>query len=195
MVGELSIRPKFNWVSLIAIILLLSLCSCRWTPRSGHSQNHAIEHSTTADDSEYEGYGRKRERTKHHGKVTIPMEIDGGVYMISAKINDVPMKFVFDTGASMISLSLTETNFLIKQGTIDGNDVLGEMQFVDANGDVSTGYGIRLRTVQLGDIVLHDVRASVVPNQTAPLLMGQSALQEFGTIKIDNKHRCLILEN
>jgi aspartyl protease family protein len=56
---------------------------------------------------------------------------------------------------------------------------------MDANGDISVGSLIILREVQIGNKVLHDVQATVMANQNAPLLMGQSALEKFGRISID----------
>ena len=46
------------------------------------------------------------------GQIEVPMEKqEGGTYLIPCKVNGVPMKFIFDTGASVISIS---SIFLIK---------------------------------------------------------------------------------
>ena len=58
---------------------------------------------------------------------------------------------------------------------------------MDANGNVSVGTLINLRNVNLGDLNLNNVRACVVRNQKAPLLLGQSVLNRLGKIEIDNK--------
>jgi aspartyl protease family protein len=42
--------------------------------------------------------------------------------------------------------------------------------------------------------VLRNVDASVVHNQQAPLLLGQSVLERFGTITIDNINSKLIIK-
>jgi len=44
---------------------------------------------------------------------------------------------------------------------------------------------LRLQTVKIGNKVLHNVQASVVHNNIAPILFGQSALAKFGKISID----------
>jgi aspartyl protease family protein len=111
---------------------------------------------------------------------------DNGVKIISVEINGVAMDFIFDTGASIISISATEASFLIKQGTLTDDDLLGTVNFTDANGDISEGTVVLLRTVKIGNKLLHDVEASIVHNSVAPLLLGQSALSSFGTISIDN---------
>jgi len=115
----------------------------------------------------------------------IKMEKQDGVYMIPVEVNGVKMYFIFDTGASTISISETEALFLYKQGTLKDNDIKGTARFSDANGDISEGTIIVLKTVQIGNKVLKNVDASVVHNLSAPLLFGQSALERFGKISID----------
>ena len=58
---------------------------------------------------------------------------------------------------------------------------------MDANGNVSVGTLINLKNVHFGGLNLNNVRASVVRNQKAPLLLGQSVLGRLGKIEIDNK--------
>ncbi len=109
----------------------------------------------------------------------------GGVYYIPVKINGLEMDVIFDTGASDITISSLEAIFLIKQGKLTEEDILGEAYYQVANGDISVGTIINLKTVQIGDAVLYNVKASVVDNIEAPLLLGQSALARFGNISIN----------
>lgn len=118
----------------------------------------------------------------------------GGVYEIPIKINGVGMNFIFDTGASSISISNAEALFLIKQGKISTEDILGSVRFSDATGRISEGTRINLREVQIGNRKLNNVEASVVHNIEAPLLLGQSALAEFGKVTIDYKNNTLSFE-
>jgi predicted aspartyl protease len=62
---------------------------------------------------------------------------------------------------------------------------------MDANGDVSVGTVINLKNVNFGGLDLNNVRASVVRNQKAPLLLGQSVLGRLGKIEIDNSKHIL----
>jgi aspartyl protease family protein len=95
------------------------------------------------------------------------------------------MYFIFDTGAGLISISVTEATSLYRQGKLTMDDIVGTADFTDANGDVSEGTVINLKEVKIGSKVLHDVKASVAGNLNAPLLIGQSALEKFGKISID----------
>ena len=55
------------------------------------------------------------------------------------------------------------------------------------------GYGtiINLKDVKLGSLHLNNIKASVVRNQAAPLLLGQSVLSKLGKIEIDNTKKVL----
>ena len=120
-------------------------------------------------------------------KTVVHMEREDGILKIPAEINGVPLYFIFDTGASLISISTTEASNLYNQGKLNNSDFIGKGEFSDANGNISEGTIINLSTVKIGDRILQDVQACVVQNQDAPLLFGQSALQKFGKVSIDYK--------
>ncbi len=106
--------------------------------------------------------------------------------MVKCHINGLPLHFVFDTGASSVSLSQVEASFMVKNGYLSKKDVIGNQYFLDAAGNVNVGTEINLRKVDFGGLTLSNVRASVVSNQKAPLLLGQSVLNRLGKIEIDN---------
>jgi clan AA aspartic protease (TIGR02281 family) len=101
------------------------------------------------------------------------------------------LHFVFDTGASDVTISMVEATFMMKNGYLNGNDVVGSQRYMDANGDVSVGTIVNIKTVNFGGLELNNVRASVVRNQKAPLLLGQSVLGRLGKIEIDNSKNVL----
>ncbi len=76
---------------------------------------------------------------------------------------------------------------------MNANDVVGSLRYMDANGDMSVGTIINLKNVNFGGLDLNNVRASVVRNQKAPLLLGQSVLGRLGKIEIDNSKNVLII--
>jgi len=130
--------------------------------------------------------------SQNNGEIvtTVDMIKESGVYKIPTEVNGVKMFFIFDTGAGMISMSNTEAAFLYKQGTLTEEDIVGNAKFTDANGDVSDGLVVLLKEVKVGNRVLKNIEASIVPNLQAPLLLGQSALQKFGKVSIDyNKNQ------
>lgn len=121
-------------------------------------------------------------------------KLSGGVYEVPCTINELPLKFIFDTGASTVSLSSIEANFMLKNGYLTEKDILGKEHFSTATGEIHEGTTIRLRNIKVGDVTLRNVDASVVHNQKAPLLLGQSVLDRFGTITIDNSNSKLIIK-
>ena len=124
----------------------------------------------------------------------IPFTKESGVYKVKCQINGLPLHFVFDTGASDVTLSMTEASFMMKNGYLSGNDVIGSQRYMDADGDISVGTVINLKDVNFGGQTLKNVRASVVRNQKAPLLLGQSVLGRLGKIEIDNQKHVLIIK-
>jgi aspartyl protease family protein len=138
---------------------------------------------------------KKSVASKNSGsKNIIKMEKINGVYHVPVEVNGVRMSFIFDTGAGMVSISETEAVFLYKQGTLGKDDIIGTANFVDANGDISEGTVINLKTVTIGNKTLKNIKASVVHNLNAPLLLGQTVLEEFGKISIDNNRGIIIFE-
>lgn len=169
---------KYLAIIFISIALLISGCS-------GCSQSAQKKQMLQRVNNEQPNTNRRERSTPSESETTIKMEKVNGVYEIPTEIDGIPMHFIFDTGAGMISISETEAMFLYKQGKLLQEDIVGKANFTDANGDISEGTIIILRTVKLGNRVLKDVEASVVHNLGAPLLMGQSALEKFGKISID----------
>ena len=133
------------------------------------------------------------EMLSNSSKVEIPFTPEQGCASVKCSINDIPLTFVFDTGASTVSISQLEANFMLKNGYLKRDDFVGTSRFIDANGDISEGTIINLREVEFGGLKLSNVKASVVRNQKAPLLLGQSVLGRLGSIEIDNGGRKLII--
>ena len=80
---------------------------------------------------------------------------------------------------------------MVKNGYLSDSDIIGSQRYMDANGNVTVGTVINLKTVEFGDLTLNNVRASVVRNQKAPLLLGQSVLGRLGKVEIDNSKQVL----
>ena len=119
----------------------------------------------------------------------------GGTFEIPCDINGLALRMIFDTGASDVTISSVEANFMFKNGYLSDKDIKGKRYYQIANGQFSEGTVITLREVKIGDTVLRNVDASVVKSQKAPLLLGQSAMERFGTITIDNQNNKLIIKH
>lgn len=118
----------------------------------------------------------------------------GGTYEIPCSVNGLPLKMIFDTGASDVTISSVEASFMLKNGYLSDSDVKGKKHYMTASGDIHEGTILKLKEVKLGDAVLKNIEASVVHSQKAPLLLGQSVLEKFGTITIDNVNSILLIK-
>ena len=117
-----------------------------------------------------------------------------GVYEVPCIINGLQLKFVFDTGASTVTISSVEAAFMLKNGYLKEEDIRGKEYFSTATGEIREGAKLNLREIKIGEAILKNVEASVVQNQQAPLLLGQSVLERFGTITIDNINSKLVIK-
>lgn len=126
----------------------------------------------------------------------IKMRKENGVFFVPCKINGLSLDFIFDTGASDVSISSTEAMFMLKNGMLTKDDILGSERFADATGAISEGVVINLKSVEIQGMVLYNVKATIVNSATAPLLLGQSAISKLGKVEIDfNKNTLCIHSN
>lgn len=169
---------------LMSCIFALSSCAHK-SGRHGHDKNR--NRSTTI----VKNQNSDRRERKVGGHTKVNMRKEGGVYLVPITVNGLNLDFIFDTGASNISLSSAEAMVMLRQGQITQDDIVGQQQFQDATGGVSVGTIVLLRTVQIGDITLENVEASIVDNIQAPLLLGQTALAKFGKVTIDYNHNTI----
>jgi len=100
-----------------------------------------------------------------------------GHYVSSGKINDIPVTFMLDTGA---------TNVVIPGDLASkmGLPILANSAASTANGTVSV-YRTRINKLTLGNINLYNVDASINPsmNGEQQILLGMSALKKLGLIQ------------
>ncbi|MEC9160106.1 MAG: retroviral-like aspartic protease family protein [Bacteroidota bacterium] len=120
-----------------------------------------------------------------YSQQVIEMRKENGIYTIPCKVNDLRLRFIFDTGASNVSMSLSEILFMLKNDYISKDDIFGVSEAQLANGDIIENTEVILRKIQIGDIILKDVKANVIHEVAAPLLLGQSAIEKLGSYQID----------
>ena len=123
--------------------------------------------------------------------VEIPFILDGNLCKVQCEINGLPLHFIFDTGASHVTISTVEATFMLKNDYLLPPDFLGRQDYMTADGSIREGITLNIRRLDFGPLTLPNVRATVVKNQRAPLLLGQSVLGRLGKIEIDNDRRFL----
>lgn len=105
---------------------------------------------------------------------TILQADSGGHFVTTGAINGASVKFLVDTGASMIAMSSSEAQRL---GLRYANGDRGMVS--TANGAVLT-YRVKLDSVRVGDITLHAVEGAVLEgNHPSIVLLGMSFLNRL----------------
>ena len=95
-----------------------------------------------------------------------------GHYVVTGRINGQAVEFILDTGASDIAIPASIANDLgLKRGL--------PVVYRTANGAI-TAYTTRLSQVELGPIILKDLRASINPHMNGKeILLGMSFLKQL----------------
>lgn len=119
------------------------------------------------------------------------MEKSGGIYKIPCEVNGLRMKFYFDTGASLVSISLKEAMFMLENGYLSKTDIIGTGKSSIADGSIVENTIINLREMKIGNKKLQNVKASVSNSLMAPILLGQSALKRLGEYRIQGEYLVL----
>lgn len=135
----------------------------------------------------------KQEKDKVVSEIDMKKQY-GGTYEVACTVNGLPLNMIFDTGASDVTISSVEANFMLKNGYLSTDDIKGKKHYQIASGEIQEGTVITIKELKLGEAVLKNIDASVVHNQRAPLLLGQSVLERFGTITIDNVNSKLLIK-
>ena len=125
----------------------------------------------------------------------IIMDKEGGVYTIPCKVNGLSLKFIFDTGASNVTISLTEALFMLKNGFLSQDNIIGSSYAQLANGEITENTEILIREIIIADLTLNNIRASIVHELGAPLLLGQTAISKLGKIQLDGNELTIFTEN
>lgn len=95
-----------------------------------------------------------------------------GHYVSSGQINGVAVTFLLDTGATDVAVpAAIAVDAGLERGRVS--------RAATANGVVSV-YSTRIDELRLGNIILHDINASITPSITGDtILLGMSALQRI----------------
>lgn len=111
---------------------------------------------------------------------TVLLRNKAGHYVGTALVNGNPIDFMLDTGATTIAIAAaTARQLQLPFGQ--------PVQVSTANG-VIIAYQSRVDRLQLGDIILHNIPATIVPNLTGTeILLGMSALNQLEFLQQGNQ--------
>jgi len=112
------------------------------------------------------------------GRIEVPRAPDGHFYL-TARVNDVPVQFVVDTGATDVVLTRQDA----MRAGIDPGRLNFSGQANTANGVVHTA-PVRLRSFEIGALGTRNLRAWVNSGEMDSSLLGMAYLQRFEKLEI-----------
>jgi aspartyl protease family protein len=115
----------------------------------------------------------------------------GGTYEVKGSMNGLKLDMLYDTGASNVSISHLEEEFMLKNGYLSETDFIGESSFHIADGSTVKSKLYIVKDFELGGVVIHNVEISAMPNREAGILLGQSVMARFGKFIVDNKRNII----
>lgn len=105
----------------------------------------------------------------------------GGHYLVDAVVNGTPVRFLVDTGASDVVLTMEDAERL----GLDPRTLRFTQRFATANGEVR-GAPVVLRELRIGQFSLFDLPASVNEGPLSISLLGMSFLGRLSGYQVEN---------
>ncbi|OUS37562.1 aspartyl protease [Rhodobacterales bacterium 56_14_T64] len=114
------------------------------------------------------------------GQIEVPRSTDGHYYL-TLDVNDAPITFLIDTGATDVVLNADDA----RKAGIDPDSLAYLGRANTANGEVRTA-SVWLDSVSLGAITDNNIRVWVNQGELDQSLLGMSYLQRWSSIEIRN---------
>ncbi|MBL6852118.1 MAG: retroviral-like aspartic protease family protein [Alphaproteobacteria bacterium] len=123
----------------------------------------------------------------------VPMNKDGGVYVVPVNVNGLAtFDCIVDSGASDVNIPEAVFRKLERAGSVTEADYVGTQDYTLADGSSSRGRTYRIKSLKVGNVVVHNVIASVGGDESSGLL-GQSFLERFRSWSLNNTNHTLVL--
>lgn len=116
----------------------------------------------------------------------IKMKWENGWYTIPCVVNGLNLRAIYDSKVSVVNISISEAIFMQRNGYLQTTDILKSANAASTsdNSVITENSEVILRVLELGNLKLTNVRATIVRDMGAPLLFGQSLLQGAGNAQI-----------
>ncbi len=129
------------------------------------------------------------------GQHKISLKEKNGVLYLPCIINGMQLDYVFDTGASIVTINDSIYRLMQSNELISLDDSIGIEKYQDASGDIIECVTFNIKKIEIGGIVLENIKGGVVPNNNKSFLLGQSALKILGSYNLDIKNKILEINN
>lgn len=127
------------------------------------------------------------DRHAEPASVADPIRRSGdGMFYLTAPVNDRPVRFLIDTGASMVVLTRADASAIGLR--IDEKDMRHLVRTAGGNARMAI---VQLDSVKLGRRDLTGLDAAIVEDGVGVSLLGQNALSRLQSISIEGDHLTL----
>ena len=107
------------------------------------------------------------------GDKIVLTSVSGGHFVTSGTVNGSAVRFFVDTGATTITMGAADAERI-------GLDYKrGQLGYTSTANGVIPAYRVMLSSVQIGDVQVYNVEATVLPSAMPYLLLGNSFLDRF----------------
>lgn len=113
------------------------------------------------------------------GEITLNRTKDGHFHAM-AEVNGLPVQFLVDTGASVVTLSRDDA----ERAGLNPEGLSFSQRFNTANG-TAFGAPVRIQRLSIGGFVLNDVRGAVMESGLTGSLLGMSFLERLSSYAVE----------
>jgi aspartyl protease family protein len=120
---------------------------------------------------QFQGKQESTEIISNGQELTVSADRNGN-YVVKGSLNEYPIEFMIDTGASLVAIPKQIADNLHLSGRYP-------LYLTTANGVVE-GLGTRVEQLTIGSFTIHDVKAVIIPaNEDGLVLLGMNVLSKF----------------
>jgi aspartyl protease family protein len=125
------------------------------------------------------GFSARQNQAAQGKSVALKRAADGHFY-VDGDIRGVQVKFLVDTGASMVALTADDARSLGLFWSPDELRMIGR----GANGDIQ-GKPVTIESLQIGGFKVDNIPAVIIPEGLDVSLLGQAFLSKIGNVNIN----------
>jgi aspartyl protease family protein len=115
--------------------------------------------------------------------LVVPADPHLGVYFVDGSVNDRPVKFLVDTGASMLNLPISSAKSM--GVTIPKTYQLATL----SDGSAIQTYFADIKTLKVGGCTLNNVPATFTDTSSPYALFGESVIKKVSLVVADDQMR------
>ncbi|MCD6113540.1 MAG: OmpA family protein [Bacteroidales bacterium] len=109
-------------------------------------------------------------------------------------INEFNQHFTYNEKINKIYISLETAKKLLRKGAISKFDFKGDIEKILANGTIADKAVIVIKNFRIGDKTLNNIEFIVSHKLKENIILGKTALSEFGDFNIDTKKNIIIFK-